>query len=92
MNRPYITVETILELFRSTADEPPGASAPAGSLLWLADFLAREHATMNAGDWDALVRVGAQLWRGPGNNRDVRWGAENAMRGQRSETSRERGF
>jgi hypothetical protein len=63
MNRPYITVETILELFRSTADEPPGASAPAGSLLWLADFLAREHATMNASDWDALVRVGAQLWR-----------------------------
>ena len=62
MNRPYITVETILELFRSTADEPPGA-APAGSLLWLADFLAREHATMNADDWDALVHVGAQLWR-----------------------------
>ncbi|WP_213309022.1 hypothetical protein [Paraburkholderia sacchari] len=63
MNRPYITVETILELFRSTADEPPGSLAPAGSLLWLADFLAREHATMNAGDWDALVHVGAQLWR-----------------------------
>ena len=63
MNRPYITVETILDQFRSTADEHPNLPATDDSLRWLAGFLAREHATMNAGDWDALVRIGALLWR-----------------------------
>jgi hypothetical protein len=63
MSKPYVTVEMILDQFRVTAAKLPGPPDSADSLLWLANFLAREHATMNTGDWVALVRVGALLWQ-----------------------------
>ncbi|MFD1555047.1 hypothetical protein ACFSHT_05305 [Paraburkholderia silviterrae] len=63
MNRPYLGVEAILEQFRSGAEASSCQPAATHCLQWLAEFLAREHATMNAEDWDALVHVGGLLWR-----------------------------
>ncbi|QBR04099.1 hypothetical protein [Paraburkholderia pallida] len=63
MNRPYLSVEAILEQFRSGTEVPSDQPVLAHCLQWLAEFLAREHATMNADDWDALVHVGMLLWR-----------------------------
>ncbi|POR50622.1 hypothetical protein B0G62_108114 [Paraburkholderia eburnea] len=67
MNRPWLSVEAILEQFRLSAEEcaeeSSGRPAPADCVQWLAEFLAREHATMNAEDWEALVHVGGTLWR-----------------------------
>jgi hypothetical protein len=63
MSKPYVTVEMILDQFRVAAEKAPSPPDCVNSVLWLAEFLAREHATMNAGDWDALVQVGALLWR-----------------------------
>jgi hypothetical protein len=63
MNKPYINVEGILELFCMTVEETPSQPTAADSLHWLAEFLAREHTTMNASDWNGLVRVGALLWQ-----------------------------
>lgn len=63
MTRPYVSVETILEKFCSNDPMPSGQPAADDCLRWLAEFLAREHATMNAQEWDALVHVGSLLWR-----------------------------
>lgn len=63
MNKPYINVEAIFELFRTTVEEGSSQLAAEGPLYWLAGFLAREHSTMNADDWDGLVSVGAHLWQ-----------------------------
>jgi hypothetical protein len=63
MNRPYINVEAILELFRTTVEERSSRPAAEASLCWLAGFLARERSTMSADDWDGLVNVGAHLWK-----------------------------
>jgi hypothetical protein len=63
MNKPYISAEAILELFRTTVEDGASQPVPPDSLHWLAAFLARERSTMGADDWDGLVRLGAQLWR-----------------------------
>jgi hypothetical protein len=63
MNKPYVNVEAILELFRMSVAENSSHPVAADSLPWLAGFLARERSTMNADDWNGLVHVGAQLWQ-----------------------------
>ncbi|HTR07338.1 MAG TPA: hypothetical protein VMJ11_11930 [Paraburkholderia sp.] len=62
LNRPYLSVEAIIEQFRADAVASSAQPTPGDCLQWLAKFLAREHATMNADDWDALVHVGGLLW------------------------------
>jgi hypothetical protein len=63
MNKPYINVEGIFELFGMTAEESLSQPVATDPLRWLAEFLAREHTTMNASDWNGLVSVGALLWQ-----------------------------
>ncbi|GAB7521257.1 hypothetical protein [Paraburkholderia sp. 2C] len=63
MNKPYINVEGILELFGMTVEESSSQPVATYPLHWLAEFLAREHTTMNAIDWNGLVSVGALLWQ-----------------------------
>jgi hypothetical protein len=63
MNRPWLSVEAILEQFRLGVGMSSDQPATAHYLQWLAEFLTREHATMNAEDWEALVYVGRLLWQ-----------------------------
>lgn len=63
MNKPYINVEAILEMFHQTGQDSASEASTADSLNWLTEFLAREHSTMNAQDWHRLVQVGAALYR-----------------------------
>lgn len=62
MNKPYINMEAILDMFHEIARNAGNASSTADSLNWLAEFLAREHTTMNTPDWNGLVHVGAALY------------------------------
>ncbi|HKR41293.1 MAG TPA: hypothetical protein VJU59_16720 [Paraburkholderia sp.] len=68
MNKPYINVEAILDMFKEIAQTGSDETNAADSLTWLTDYLAREHSAMNANDWNGLLQIGAVLYRAGDRN------------------------
>lgn len=63
MNKPYINVEAILDMFKEIAQKGLDPTSAVESLTWLTEYLAREHSAMNANDWNGLLQIGAVLYR-----------------------------
>jgi len=63
MNKPYINVEAILEMFQEIAQKGIDQASAVDSLNWLTEYLAREHSAMNTNDWNRLLQIGAVLYR-----------------------------
>jgi hypothetical protein len=63
MNKPYINVKAILDMFKDIAQKSLDQTSAVDSLNWLTEYLAREHSAMNANDWNGLLQIGALLYR-----------------------------
>ncbi|WP_233888544.1 hypothetical protein [Paraburkholderia flagellata] len=63
MNKPYINVEAILDMFKDIAQKGLDQTSAGDSLTWLTEYLAREHSAMNVNDWNGLLQIGAVLYR-----------------------------
>lgn len=68
MNKPYINVEAILDIFKEISQKGLDPTSAADSLSWLTEYLAREHSVMNVNDWNGLLQIGAVLYRAEGRS------------------------